>query len=360
MLPTPLSFLILTAAGFISRHQQRALLYLQAENAVLREQLAASGRRLRFSDPQRRRLARAAKGVPRRTLRRLATIVTPDTLLRWYRMLVARKYDGSHRRHSGGRPPIADKTRELIVSIATKCRSWGYSRIKGTLAHLGVGVSRSTIARVLREAGIEPAPERGKSTSWKTFIDSHLGCIAAIDTFTAEVLTFTGLVRCHVLFAIDLATRRVEIAGITNNACGDWTEQIARDLTDGIDGFLKSTRYLIMDRDTIFTEQFRVILRQGGVEPVRLPPKSPNLNAFAERFVLSIKSECLSKIIPLGERHLRHVIREYAVHYHEERPHQGIGNVIIDPPVQAANEDGEIVCSARLGGVLKHFHRSAA
>ena len=235
MSPNPLQFLILTAAGWLNRHQQGALAYLQAENAVLREQLAAAGCKPRFTDKQRRTLARAAKGIPRRMLRRLGTILTPDTLLRWYRRLIAKKYDGSQRRGRIGRPPIAADLQSLIISIATKCRSWGYTRIRGVLQSLGITVSRSTIARILREAGIEPAPKRGKGMSWKAFIESHFRCIAAIDTFTVEVLTFAGLVRHHVLFVIDIATRRVENAGVTNNACGTWTEQIARASIDSAD-----------------------------------------------------------------------------------------------------------------------------
>ncbi len=322
--------------------------------------MTAAGCKPRFTDKQRRRLARAANGIPRRVLLRLGTIVTADTLLRWYRRLVAAKYDGSADRRGRGRPPIAGELQALIISIALTCTSWGYTRIRGVLQSLGITVSRSTIARVLREAGIDPAPERRKGMSWKTFIESHFGCIAAIDIFTVEVLTFAGLVRYHVLFVIDIATRRVEIAGITNNACGRWAEQIARNLTDEFDGFLRNTRYLIMDRDPIFTDHFRQILKWRGVEAVRLPARSPNLNSFAERFVLSIKSECLSKIIPLGEHHLRWAIREYVEHYHSERPHQGIDNVLIDQPSGAANDDAEIVCTERLGGVLKHFRRSAA
>ena len=218
---------------------------------------------------------------------------------------MAAKYDGSANRRGRGRPPIANDLQNLIISIAASCRSWGYTRICGALQSLGITVSRTTIARILREAGIDPAPERRKGMSWKTFIESHFGCIAAIDIFTVEVLTFAGLVRYHVLFVIDIATRRVEIAGVTNNACGSWTEQIGRNLTDQFEGFLWDTRYLIMDRDPIFTDHFRQILRWRGVEAVRLPARSPNLNSFTERFVLSIKSECLSKIIPLGESHLR-------------------------------------------------------
>ena len=291
MTPNSLQFLILTAAGWLNRQQQSALAYLQAENGVLREQLAAAGCKPRFTDKQRRRLARAAKGIPRRVLRHIGTIVTPDTLLRWYRRLVAAKYDGSANRRGLGRPPIANDLQNLIISIATKCRSWGYTRISGVLQCLGITVSRSTIARILREAGIDPAPERRKGMSWKTFIESHFGCIAAIDTFTVEVLTFAGLVRYHVLFVIDIATRRVEIAGITNNACGRWTEQIARNLTDECDGFLRNTRYLIMDRDPIFTNHFRQILKWRGVKAVRLPARSPNLKGYASHCTSFTRSD---------------------------------------------------------------------
>ena len=181
-----------------------------------------------------------------------------------------------------------------------------------------------------------------------------------MDFFTVEVLTLTGLVRFHVLFVIDLATRRVEIAGITRQPFEGWMLQVARQLTDPVDGFLRGHRYLIMDRDPLFSRAFRELLELRGMNPVRLPARSPNLNAFAERFVLSIKSECLDKIVPLGERHLRWAVREYMEHYHRERPHQGLGGERIEPKIaSAANCDGEIVCERRLGGLLKSYRRAA-
>jgi putative transposase len=162
------------------------------------------------------------------------------------------------------------------------------------------------------------------------------------------------------LFVIDLRTRIVEIAGICVGPDGEWMGQIARNVTNHVDGFLRRHRYLIVDRDPLYTDAFRRILCQAGVNIVRLPRRSPNVNAFAERFVLSVKSECLSKIIPLGERHLRQVVREYVEHYHTERNHQGLGNQILQraPPQQSIT--GPIQRRTRLGGILSFYHRKAA
>ena len=159
-----------------------------------------------------------------------------------------------------------------------------------------------------------------------------------------------------VLVVIDYKTRKVEIAGIIPQANGQWMKQMARNLTDPINGFLKDKKYLIHDRDPLFTEEFKEILRSAGVKPVKTTVASPNLNPFVERFVRSIKSECLNKILIFGERHLRHVISEYMTFYHQERPHQGIGNNLIDPQPQG---NGEIVCHERLGGLLKSYRRAA-
>jgi transposase InsO family protein len=174
-------------------------------------------------------------------------------------------------------------------------------------------MARNTIKRILIEAGVDPAPERGKRMSWRTFLRAHWGAIAATDFFTVEVLTLAGLVRYHVLFVIGLASRRVHIAGIVREPYDAWMGQVARNLTDAdaIDGFLISHRYLIMDRAPVFTAGFRALLAGSGVNSVQLPRRSPNLNAYAERFVRSIRQECLSKVVPLGERHLRELVREY-------------------------------------------------
>ena len=166
---------------------------------------------------------------------------------------------------------------------------------------------------------LEPAPERSTRMPWKTFLAAHWGAIAATDFFTVEVMTLFGLVRYYVLFVIDLKTRRVEIAGIVQQPYGDWMKQIAKNLTDPFDGFLLDTKYLIHDRDPLFTKDFKEILKTSNVKTLKLPENSPDLNSYAERFVLSIRTECLNRIVPLGENHLRQVVREYVVHYHQER-----------------------------------------
>jgi transposase InsO family protein len=264
------------------------------------------------------------KALGRKGLAAVATIASPETILRWYRELVANKYDGSQRRGQG-RPKTSADITAIIVKMASE-NSWGYTRIKGALNNLGHEVGRNTIKRILQENGIDPAPERGKRMSWATFIKAHLGVLVGMDFFTVEAVTWLGLVRYHVLFAIDIASRKVEILGIAVNPGGPWMEQMARNLVDALDGFLLGKRYLLLDRDPLYTQAFRQILDQAGVKTVRLPAHSPNLNAFAERFVLSIRSECLDRIVPLGEAHLRRAVSEYVAHYHQERNHQGIEN----------------------------------
>ena len=196
--------------------------------------------------------------------------------------------------------------------------------------------------------------------SWETFLKAHWGAIAATDFFSVEVLTRVGLVRYFVLFVIDLKTRRVEIAGIVPRPDGEWMKQIARNLTDCDAGFLTGTGHLIHDRDPLFTEGFRKILKHSGVKTVKLPARSPNLNAYAERFVRSVKSECLAQIIPLGERHLRKAVKEYTDHYHSERNHQGLDNELIEKRSDEPDMDRAVACRERLGGILNYYHRRAA
>jgi transposase InsO family protein len=351
-----LQFLFLILAGWVNRQQQAVIDYLREENRVLRAQL--QGKRLRLSDDDRRRLAVKAKVLGRKALAQVASIATPDTILRWYRDLIAAKYDGSKNRGKG-RPPTAEDICKLIVRMAQENPTWGYTRLRGALKNLGYEVGRNTIKRVLADNGIAPAPERGKSMSWSTFIKAHFGDIAATDLFTVEVLNPFGLIRYHVLFVIDIATRRVCIGGITSDPNGEWMKQVARNLTDMWDGFLLGKRYLIHDRDPLFTAEVRELLRDAGVTPLRLPAKSPNLNAFAERFVLSVRRECLDHIVPLSERHLRIAVSEYVDHYHTERNHQGLDNELITPMPATTNEAIPILSRERLGGVLKYYYRAA-
>jgi transposase InsO family protein len=354
MTPLPLQYFVVLLAGWLCRHQQEAIEYLQEENRVLREQLGS--KRVRFSDAQRRQLARKAKELGRRRLREISTIVTPDTLLRWHRELVAAKYDGSSRR-SPGRPRIESEIQRLIVRMAIENSRWGYTRIRGALMNLGYDVGRNTIKRVLAENGIDPVGRR--PMAWKTFLRAHWGAIAATDFFTVEVVTWRGLVRYFVLFVIDLKSRRVEVAGITATPNGEWMRQIARNLVDCEEGFLVNCRHLIHDRDPLFTHAFAGTLRRAGVNPVKLPVRSPNLNSYAERFVRSAKSECVGQVIPIGERHLRRVVSEYVEHYHCERNHQGIGNRLIDRDASALGKSGPVACHERLGGILRYYARAA-
>jgi len=350
----PWQALSVIVAGVLNERQQRVINYLMEENRVLREQLGP--KRPRFTDDQRRRLAAKGKALGRRHLGEVCCIVTPDTILRWHRKLIARKYDGSAMR-TPGRPRVMDQFRWLVARMARDNPTWGYSRIQGELRKLGHTVARGTVANILNEHGLEPAPNRREE--WGTFLKTHWEALVATDFFTVEAWTFRGLTRFHVWFVIDLSSRRVRIAGMTASPSGEWLLRLGRLLADGFEGFLLKHRYLIHDRDPLFTEAFADLLRSIGVEPVRLPPRSPNLNAYAERFVLSIKSECLDRVIPLGERHLRHILDEYAEHYHLERPHQGLGNRLITEPT-VFQRDGPVRCAERLGGVLRSYHREAA
>ena len=356
-MPDALQFLVLTVAGWVNRHQEDLIDYLREENRVLREQL---GRRpFRLTDAQRRRLAVRGQKLGRRILKQVAGIVTPDTILRWYRRLIATKYDGSARRRRG-RPMTPRDVAEIVVRMAGENPTWGYTRIRGALSNRGHAIARNTVKRILHDHGIEPAPEWTRHTPWKTFLQAHWDGLAAADLFTVEVLTLAGLRRYFVFFVIELKTRRMDIAGIHPQPCGTWMEQMARNLTDTVDGFLRTARQLIHDRDPLYTRVFGEILKGGGVRPIRLPPKSPNLNAYAERFVRSIKEECLNRVVPLGEGHLRVIVHEYVEHYHRERNHQGLENQLLQRAPPPVRQGAHVQRRERLGGLLSFYYREAA
>ena len=350
----PLRFVLFVFAGLVNREQARAIDFLREENRVLRERLGA---RVRLDDSQRRRLA--AKGAPlgRRVLAAIATIVTPDTILRWHRQLIASKFTHAAKRKRIGRPGLIKAIRDHIVRMAKDNARWGYVRIQGELKKLGHEVAASTIADTLKRAGIPPSPQR--PTSWRTFLRAHAGAIAGMDFFTTEVWTTRGLVTHYVLFVIHHASRLVEIAGITTNPDGDFMARVARNLTDELDGGLRDRRFLILDRDTKFTAQFRRILEHGGVEVVQTAFQAPNMNAIAERFVQSVKRECLERLILFGADHLQRALKEFVAHYHTERPHQGIGNRVLTTSAAEAPRDGDVVVDERLGGLLRSYRRTA-
>jgi len=225
---------------------------LQDEVRVLKQ---IHGKRPTFNDAQRRRLAAKAKKLRYGKLKEISTIATPQTLLRWFRELVAQKYDSSKQRKVG-RPKTREAIAKLVVQMAKENERWGYTRIRDALENLGHEISRDTVANILKENGIEPAPEPGTRTMWADFLKRHWEVMAATDLFTVEVWSLKGIIRYHVLFVIGLATREVQVAAIARPSNGLWMKQIARNLTDGIDGFLKSYKYLIHDRDLMRSEYF--------------------------------------------------------------------------------------------------------
>jgi len=255
----------------------------------------------------------------------------PDTILGWYRRLIANKFDGSRFRKRVGRPRIAEEIERLVVRMANENPSWGYDRIVGALANLGHRLSDQTLGNILRRHGLSPAPKRKQTVSWKDFIRSHRDVLVGMDFFTTEVLTLKGLLTYYVLFFIHLETRRVSLVGFTPYPDQEWMEQQARNMTMEEWGSLRGCRYLLHDRDTKFCESFRELIESGSVNPLRLPARSPNLNSYAERWVRSVKEECLAKLILFGESSLRRALRQYLLHYHEERNHQGKGNRILFP-----------------------------
>ena len=331
--------------------------YLAAENRILKAQLKG---RLKLSDAERGILAEIGNRLGRKSLAEVATVARPDTILAWYRKLVAQKFDGSKARQGPGRPRVKPEVEQLIVRMASENRDWGYDRIAGALANLGHKVSDQTIGNILQRHSLPPAPERKRTTTWPAFIRTHLALLAGTDFSTAEVLTLRGLVTYYVLFFIHLESRRVDIAGITIHPDEPWMRQIARNVTMEGCGTLRDCRYLLHDRDTKYTQSFRAIIVSGRVEPLVLPARSPNLNAYAERWVRSVKEECLSKVILFGERSLRRALSEYVEHYHAERNHQGKDNVLLFPRDPSLRRTGPVQCRERLGGLLRYYHQEAA
>ena len=309
---------------------------------------------MKLTDHERRRLAVLGARLGRQILVEVATIVTPDTILRWHRMLIARKWTYQTRRR--GRPGVLAEIRRLAVRMATENPSWGYTRIQGALKNLGHRVARSTIATILKQHGIPPSNER--PTSWRTFLRAHWGALVAADFFTTEVWTLRGLVTYYTVFVIELQSRRVHILGSTPHPNEAFMLQIARQFTDPTDRVAAGPRVLICDRDQKWSTAVRHLLETSGVRVIQTPFRAPNCNAHAERFVRSIKEECLNRVIPLGEGHFRRTLAEFVAHYHRERNHQGLGNELIDGDPDALTP-APVRRRQRIGGLLSFYHRAA-
>jgi len=354
----PWQLLLLVLAGWVNRQQQDVIEYLLAENRVMRQKLGK--RRILLNDEQRRMLAIKGKVLGRKVLEQVAGIVTPETILRWHRELIARHWDYSDRRKKTGRPGVPREFADLVVKLAKENSRWGYNRIQGAARNLGYSISDTAIAKILKAHGIDPAPERKRPGNWKEFLSTHWDVLASVDFTTIGVWTKKGLVNYYLLFFMELATRRVHLAGMTMHPDEEWMLQVARNVTDAEVGFLRGKRYLLMDRDGKFSEMFPETLQAAGVKPVRLPPRSPNLNANIERFMRSLKEECLDRMIFFGEKSLQTATSNYVDHYLRERNHQGMDNRLLIPGREVGEKAGEVMCRERFGGLLRYYHRQAA
>jgi putative transposase len=324
------------------------------ELLVLRHQLAVLGRqerRIQLRPADRAFIAALARLLPWR--RRHGLVVTPRTLLRWHRELVRRKWSQSRR--ATGRPSTDGRLRELVLCFARENPRWGYARIAGELLKLGLRISPSTVRRILLANGSGPAPRRS-GPSWRQFLRQQAASMLACDFFTVETIS---LRRFYVLFFIELESRRVHLAGCTSNPTGAWVTQQARNLS--FTGLFERVRYLIHDRDSKFSAAFDEVFRSESIEVIHTPIRAPQANAYAERFVRTVRTECLDWLLILGRRHLESVLRIYTAHYNRERPHRGLALLRPDSTNNDARPShGKIERQDRLGGLIHEYHRAAA
>jgi putative transposase len=327
------------------------IVVLRHELGILRRQVGRPA--LRPAD--RAFLAAASRLLPRR--RWSSFFVTPDALLRWHRQLVARRW--TYPTRQPGRPPIGSEVGELVLRLARENRRWGYQRIAGELASLGLSVSATTVRKLLREAGLGPAGKRAGS-SWREFIHGQAASMLACDFFTVDTV-FSA--RLYVLFFIELGTRRVCLAGATTNPRAGWVAQQARQLAWSLAERASPPRFLIHDRDSKFSRAFDEVFRSEGIEIIKTPIQAPKANAYAERFVGTVRRECLDWILIVGRRQLERVLRVYIDHYNHHRPHRGLGLVspqpqpiprLADPPdpLRVKRRD-------RLGGLIHEYSAAA-
>jgi len=351
--------LITCLAYCIDKELYKAIDYLREQVRVLVEHQEKENKRILLTNNQRMRVAAKAKRLSRKMLEQCTELFTPDTIMCWYRKLIAEKYDGSQSRTYAGRPQILQEIVDLVIRFKQENPRWGYKKIRDQIVYLGYKISKSSVKNILIEHGYDPEPDLTVRSTWHEFIRSHWDVLTACDFFTVELLVGRKLVRCTLFFVMELATRKVFFAPVKPQPDGNYMRQVVRILTDSEDGFLYGKRYLIHDRDPLYrTAGFHEILKSSGIEPVKLPARSPDLNCYAERFVKSIKSECLDHLILSSVKHLEYVIEQYCAYYHHERIHQSLDRII--EPKHALDDKAEIVCIERLGGLLKSYHRLAA
>jgi len=332
------------------------------ELAVLRHQLKVLRRQIErpeFQPADRALLAALSRALPRQ--RWSIFLVTPDTILRWHRRLVTRKWTQPD--HRCGRPPLADHVVTLILRLAGENPRWGYQRIQGELKKLGIRVSATTIRTVLLGNGLRPAPRRA-SVTWRAFLRAQAAGIIATDFFTVETVCLKTL---YVLFFIELHTRQVRVAGVTDHPNGAWVVQRARERSiemESLEGAI-APRFLVRDRDSKFTRAFDDVFVCDGIQVIQTPIQAPNANAFAERWVRTVRQECLDWMLIWSRRQLEHVLEEYVRHYNDERPHRSLA---LRPPrgIDLGVAPGGVGAAVsvgrrdRLGGLVHEYYQVVA
>ena len=356
--------LLLVIAGATQKELARQIKFLKIENEILRSKLP---RRITITPRERHRLVKFAQKLGK-ALRQLTTIVAPDTLLRWIR---EEKKQGKRPLVQRGRRRTPDQIRRLILKLARE-NEWGYTRILGELKKLGIhALSRNTVKRILKVAGLEPGPKRGEGT-WDEFLQQHAASLWQCDFFSKRILTPKGMRNAFVIAFLNVETRQVILSPATLHPDETWVVAQAVSFVQQARAQGLRVRYVQHDRDTKFTKSVDATLRQHRVKPLRNAFRSPNTNAFVERFIQSIGQECLDRFVVFGTQHLDHLCREYLAFYHQDRPHQGIDNELIQRPRVRGRPKkhrgeleeqvvplAEVRCRQRLGGRLKSYARAA-